>query len=63
MDSPKAKSLISPADAPILLQHGAAVIECSWNRINEVPFSRIGGKNERLRTEPSLPFLLPWFPT
>lgn len=31
-------------------QHGAAVVECSWVRVKEVPWSRIGGKCERLRT-------------
>lgn len=30
-------------------QHGAAVVECSWVRVKEVPWSRIGGKCERLR--------------
>lgn len=29
-------------------QHGAAVVECSWVRVKEVPWSRIGGKCERL---------------
>jgi pre-rRNA-processing protein TSR3 len=29
------------------------VVECSWNRVDEVPFSRIGGKCERL-----LPYLV-----
>jgi pre-rRNA-processing protein TSR3 len=56
--SPKAKVLLSPADRPILEQYGAAVIEASWKRIDEVPFSRIGGKNERL-----LPYLIAANPT
>ena len=34
-------------------QYGAAVVECSWVRLEEVPFSRIGGKCERL-----LPYLV-----
>lgn len=34
-------------------QHGAAVVECSWVRIKEVPWSRLGGKCERL-----LPYLV-----
>ncbi|KAH9828602.1 Ribosome biogenesis protein [Teratosphaeria destructans] len=33
--SPKATSLISPADRPLLEQHGAAVVEASWKRIDE----------------------------
>jgi pre-rRNA-processing protein TSR3 len=56
--SPKAKALMSPADRPILEQYGAAVVEASWKRIEEVPFSRIGGKNERL-----LPYLIAANPT
>ncbi|KAK6443632.1 ribosome biogenesis protein tsr3 [Oleoguttula sp. CCFEE 5521] len=51
--SPKAKTIISPADRDILEQFGAAVVEASWNRIEEVPFAKIGGKNERL-----LPYLI-----
>lgn len=56
--SPKAKNLISPADRPILEQYGAAVVEASWKRIDEVPFTRIGGPNQRL-----LPYLIAANPT
>ncbi|EMC99641.1 hypothetical protein BAUCODRAFT_119218 [Baudoinia panamericana UAMH 10762] len=56
--SPKAKNLLSPADRPILEQYGAAVVEASWKRIEEVPFSRIGGPNPRL-----LPYLIAANPT
>ena len=34
-------------------QHGAAVVECSWVRVKEIPWARIGGKCERL-----LPYLV-----
>ncbi|OAG34745.1 hypothetical protein AYO21_11093 [Fonsecaea monophora] len=51
--SPNAKQILSPADRDLLEQHGAAVVECSWVRIQEIPFSRIGGKCERL-----LPYLV-----
>jgi pre-rRNA-processing protein TSR3 len=51
--SPKGKKLVSAADKVLLEQFGAAVVECSWNRIEEVPFSRIGGRCERL-----LPYLV-----
>ncbi|KAI5298501.1 hypothetical protein KEM56_003995 [Ascosphaera pollenicola] len=51
--SPNAKRTISPADAPLLEQFGAAVVECSWVRTSEVPWPRIGGKCERL-----LPYLV-----
>ena len=49
--SPNAKSVISPADRELLEQFGAAVVECSWVRIKEVPWSKIGGKCERLCIE------------
>ncbi|KAL6720949.1 ribosome biogenesis protein tsr3 [Lecanora helva] len=51
--SPNAKKLISAADRELLEQYGAAVVECSWVRIKEVPWSKIGGKCERL-----LPYLV-----
>jgi pre-rRNA-processing protein TSR3 len=44
---------VCPDDREIVEVHGAAVVECSWARINEIPFSKIGGKNERL-----LPYLV-----
>ncbi|KAL8926533.1 MAG: hypothetical protein Q9208_002860 [Pyrenodesmia sp. 3 TL-2023] len=56
--SPNAKTLISPLDRPLLETHGAAVVECSWVRIAEVPWSKIGGKHERL-----LPYLVAANPT
>lgn len=56
--SPKAKKILSPADKELLEQYGAAVVECSWKRVDEVPFSRIGGKCERL-----LPYLVAANPT
>jgi len=51
--SPNAKQTISPADRELMETYGAAVVECSWARIKEVPFSKIGGKCERL-----LPYLV-----
>lgn len=56
--SPKAKTIISPADKSILEQYGAAVVEASWKRIEEVPFNRLGGPNQRL-----LPYLVAANPT
>ena len=49
MSRPNAKHVLSPADRSLLEQYGTAVVECSWARLKEVPFSRIGGKCERLR--------------
>ena len=51
--SPNAKKVISPKDNELLEQYGAAVVECSWVRIKEVPWAKIGGKCERL-----LPYLV-----
>ncbi|KAI4164961.1 MAG: hypothetical protein LQ342_001237 [Letrouitia transgressa] len=56
--SPNAKRLLSLADARLLETYGAAVVECSWVRISEVPWSKIGGKCERL-----LPYLIAANPT
>ena len=51
--SPNAKQTLSPADRELMEQYGAAVVECSWARVKEVPWSKIGGKCERL-----LPYLV-----
>ncbi|KAF2799481.1 DUF367-domain-containing protein [Melanomma pulvis-pyrius CBS 109.77] len=56
--SPKAKVVVSAVDRELLEQFGAAVVEASWNRIEEVPFGKIGGKCERL-----LPYLVAANPT
>ncbi|TVY55069.1 Ribosome biogenesis protein TSR3 [Lachnellula suecica] len=51
--SPNAKQTISPADRELMEQYGAAVVECSWARVKEVPWPKIGGRCERL-----LPYLV-----
>lgn len=51
--SPNAKHTISPADRELMDQYGAAVVECSWARVKEVPWTKIGGRCERL-----LPYLV-----
>jgi pre-rRNA-processing protein TSR3 len=52
--SSEATCIISPADADIVLQHGIAGINCSWNRLNEIPFGSMGkGRHHRV-----LPFLV-----
>lgn len=51
--SPKTKILVSPADRALMEEHGASVIECSWARVAEVPFARMGGRHERV-----LPYLV-----
>lgn len=48
MNRPNATKILSPADAPILQEHGLAVVECSWARLDEIPFKRIQSPHERL---------------
>ncbi|KAK9469815.1 hypothetical protein V1512DRAFT_273650 [Lipomyces arxii] len=51
--SPNGKIPVCPYDREILEEQGAAVVECSWARVQEIPWSRIGGRHERL-----LPYLV-----
>lgn len=51
--SPNAKVPVCRKDQDIVVTDGAAVVECSWARIGEIPFARIGGRHERL-----LPYLV-----
>lgn len=51
--TPNGKQTISPADNEIMDQYGAAVVECSWARTQEVQWNKVGGKCERL-----LPYLV-----
>ncbi|KAH9850918.1 hypothetical protein C2E23DRAFT_734026, partial [Lenzites betulinus] len=51
--SPKGTQPVSPADHDIVAQNGLAVVECSWARLDEVPFKKIASPNERL-----LPYLV-----
>jgi len=51
--SPRGKQVLSPADRDIIIKAGLAVVECSWARLDEVPFGKIASPHERL-----LPYLL-----
>lgn len=47
--TPKGKKVISPEDDEIVQMSGLAVVECSWARLDEVPFNKIKSPYERLR--------------
>ena len=51
--TPNGKRTLSPADAELLVSFGVAVVECSWARVSEVQWNKVGGKCERL-----LPYLV-----
>ncbi|KAJ2845498.1 ribosome biogenesis protein tsr3 [Coemansia brasiliensis] len=51
--SPVGTSVVSKADLAIIQQHGAAMIDCSWARLDDVPFARIKATHNRL-----LPYLV-----
>ncbi|KAJ1921391.1 ribosome biogenesis protein tsr3 [Mycoemilia scoparia] len=51
--SPAGKQAVSMADKEIISKYGAAMIDCSWARLDEVPFSKIKARNNRL-----LPYLV-----
>jgi pre-rRNA-processing protein TSR3 len=51
--SPLATLSVSPADAPILEKSGMSLIDCSWARLEEIPFKQMQSGYHRL-----LPFLV-----
>ena len=44
---------MTPSDREIVQQYGCAVVDCSWARLDDTPFSRMKTPNPRL-----LPFLV-----
>jgi len=47
--SSEATAFVSPADRGIVEQYGISGINCSWNRLDEIPFGSMGkGRNQRL---------------
>ncbi|WIA20256.1 hypothetical protein OEZ85_006091 [Tetradesmus obliquus] len=51
--SPSGSRVVSREDAPLIRAKGLAVVDCSWNRLEDVPFGRIRGAAPRL-----LPFFV-----
>ncbi|CAG8740701.1 10361_t:CDS:2, partial [Funneliformis caledonium] len=51
--SPEGKQAVSPADRAIVQEHGIAVVDCSWAKLDDVPFSKLKTGNDRL-----LPYLV-----
>lgn len=46
--SPKGTQVVSPGDIEIVKEHGTAVVECSWARLEELPWGKIRSPHERL---------------
>lgn len=46
--TPVGKYIVSPEDRPIVAHLGVAVVDCSWAKLDDVPFNKIRGPYERL---------------
>lgn len=51
--SPKGTAVVCPNDRELVERAGVAVVECSWARLDEIPFAKIRSPHERI-----LPYLV-----
>ena len=51
--TPQGTKAVSKADRDVVKEHGACVVDCSWNQLDAVPFHKLKSPNNRL-----LPFLI-----
>lgn len=59
LTSPKGTQVISPSDRGIIKKSGLAVVECSWARLDDVPFAKIASPHERLCESDQWRFQIP----
>jgi len=46
--SPVGQQAVSAADREFITEHGAAVVDCSWARLDDVPFKKLKTPHPRL---------------
>ncbi|KAJ2708492.1 ribosome biogenesis protein tsr3 [Coemansia spiralis] len=51
--SPEGRQVVSKADLAVVQEHGAAMIDCSWARLDDVPFAQLKSPHNR-----QLPYLV-----
>lgn len=51
--TPNARLCLSPADKSAILEHGLAVVDCSWHEIDNTPLIKLKATHSRL-----LPYLI-----